>query len=288
MIKKWFQPKDLKVRLWLTVLFIASFFASCDKDDDQVAVETHTAESEVAMEMAFDDVDYITFEGMELSNNIYEARIAHDEGPLGEACVSTSFSLQNGITTIDFGDGCEGSDGKLRKGKIIISHTGRYFAPGSVITTHLENYSVNNIKIEGIRTVTNTSTQRTLTPVFNVRIEGGKLTWPDGTSATREINQTRTWKLSLNPDEIEYYIEGDASGVNRRGITYSTIIDSKLVYTVKCVHSDFYLPSSGKKSIILTNPEQIIEVDYGNGTCDNKLNISTEGRSREIEINFKK
>ena len=58
----------------------------------------------------------------------------------------------------DFGDGYPDdclSYGKERRGKIIITYTGKYMDSLSVITTTFDHYYINNNWIQGERTVTN-------------------------------------------------------------------------------------------------------------------------------------
>lgn len=104
-----------------------------------------------------------------------------------------------GVITIDFGTGCEDERGNIRKGKIIITYNGRRFFPGSSIVTTFDGYEINGIMIEGVRTLTNVTGSLEENPTFTITIVGGKITWPDGTIATREVNRTREWVRASNP-----------------------------------------------------------------------------------------
>lgn len=264
--------------LLIFAIILISF--SCNKKDDELVVDFEAAESEAQMEMVLEDVDYITFEGMELSNNIY-AKYQHDEGPLGVACVKVSFNLENNTTTLDFGGGCEGPDGKIRKGKMVISQTGKYFTPGSIITAQLDQYSVNDVKIEGIRRIENMSTDNTTNPIFSLRLENGRFNWSDGTHATRETSQSRTWTLTENRDQLTFSIDGSANGITRRGENYSSETTQMLTYDRSCTS---YLPTTGIQTLILENSNEQFEIDYGTGACENKVVLKKTGSSMEFSL----
>ncbi|MFM8243563.1 MAG: hypothetical protein ACKN86_12215, partial [Crocinitomicaceae bacterium] len=75
--------------------------------------------------------------------------------------------------TVDYGtSNCDCNDGKTRRGKIVTTFTGQYFAPGTVITHTPVDYYVNDIKYEGTKTVTNMGLNGSGQPYFNVQIDG--------------------------------------------------------------------------------------------------------------------
>lgn len=266
------------------ILFLLGIgLLSCKKQDDTISFDSKLAESEISMIMAIDDIEYITYEGMELSNNIMEAKTFHDEGPLGVACVKTSFSIQQNTTTIDFGEGCEGPDQKVRKGRIIISQTGKYFEPGTVVTSILENYSVNDIQIEGTLIITNTSPERTMNPTFTVNIENGKAIWPDQSFATREINYTRTWNRSSDHNEMIYLMSGISYGISRNGNSYTSEINNSLKYKLSCLGEYQFFPVEGKVTLFPENDSNY-QIDYGSGNCDNKIKITFNENIKEVAL----
>jgi hypothetical protein len=276
---------SLHSALFIKIIFLAisiCILISCKKNEDIISFDSKSAEDEIALMMVFDDVDYITYEGIELSNNIMEGRVLHDEGPLGAACVSYSFSIQNSSTTIDFGNGCLGPEGKIRKGKLSITQTGKYFEPGTIITTVLDGYTVNDILLEGSITMTNISSERTMTPSFSVRLENGKATWSDQSFATRDTDYTRLWKRSSFHNEVEYFVSGPANGLTRDGGTYTSIINSALSYKWVCLDSHQFFPVEGKISF---NEDQLVYIiNYGNGDCDNKFIISLDEHDKLISL----
>ena len=190
-----------------------------------------------------------------------------------------------GTLTIDFGTGCEDPRGNRRSGKIFVRFDGRRFLPGSTIVITFENYVINGIKLSGKRTLTNITGSNESAPKFQIELEGGLAVWPDGTQATREHCFTRTWNrgVLLNPSDdvlvVSQCADADvaASGVNRRGVSYSMVIESDLIYKRGCP-----IAVQGVKVFRANGKE--VTVDYGDGTCDNIITITIEGNTRQVNV----
>lgn len=271
--------------IWAVFGLVVLTFTGCSDDDGtDPDPKINTGDTEV---VADDEEVQGIFENLEeLTNDAITEATDPSGGRVASnfmVCAELSLDLQNTSLTIDFGQGCEGPRGRLRKGKIIISYSGFLFESGSVITTTFENFEVDGLKIEGTRTVTNTSGANDETPKFNVKIEGGKVTWPDGTFATREVNRTKTWVRTNTPLNDEFHIEGTASGVTRGGRTYKTTITEKVVFKVSCANDRIFIPTQGKKDIEVDGSLKIT-VDYGDGTCDNTVTLTKGEDSRDIDV----
>lgn len=190
-----------------------------------------------------------------------------------------------GTITIDFGtSGCKDSKGVTRKGQIIVAYTGRRYVSGSTIVTTFKDYYHNDVKVEGTHTLTNTQASLTANPKFTVAIVGGKVTFSDGKTITREQNFTREWQRASNPtqDKIVISAGGTASGSNKDGKTYAMLITTDLVYSRACAISNkVFIPVSGIKT--LTADSKAYTMDFGTGDCDNKVTISVNGKSKVIE-----
>jgi hypothetical protein len=102
---------------------------------------------------------------------------------------------------VDFGvTGCTDLKGNIRTGKVIFTYNGRRFVTGSTVVTTVENYTINGVKLEGKRTLTNVTGSTSDAPKFNVVLENGKATLlADGTFAERESNITWSWIREANP-----------------------------------------------------------------------------------------
>ena len=188
----------------------------------------------------------------------------------------------HGTITIDFGTACTGPGGMTRTGKIIVTYTGRRFLPGSSIVTATQNFAVNGIKVEGTRTLTNTSTSADAPVSFSIVEDGVKITWTDGTFAIRSSTMAKAWNRTQNPLEDSWTIKGSAIGTNRKGKEYTMTTTKELVYKRSCAISNkVFMAVSGIKELITDKKK--VSVDYGNGDCDNKVTITINGKSKEIE-----
>ncbi len=286
----------------LGVVVMALVFLSSCTDNNQVALSTNDSnnvENEAVTESYFEDVDDMSTLAVSVDASTSTGSRESASGREGKkpsdprftcATVTFEFAADNsvanphGYITINFGTtGCKDARNNVRKGIIKVEFKGRRFMPNSQIITTLQGYSINDIAIEGVRTVTNTSGSLETNPKFNVTVQGGKATWPDGTTATREVNRTREWVRATNPLNDEWIVTGTAAGTNRDGKTYQMEITKPLVYKRECASSNSGgIAVEGTK--VLTVDGKVITIDYGSGTCDKLITITINGVSKEIEV----
>ncbi|MBK5278056.1 MAG: hypothetical protein JJE09_04245 [Bacteroidia bacterium] len=196
--------------------------------------------------------------------------------------VNSSVSTPRGVITIDFKDGCTDPKGNIRKGKIIVTYDGRRFMLNSKIITTFNGYSVNGIKIEGTNTLTNLTANLESAPKFKTEVVGGKVTFVDGKTATRDHVLTREWTRAQNPTQDSWKVEGSATGSNREGVSYQMEITKALVYKRSCVASKVFVAVEGTKKF--TSGDRTMTIDFGSGDCDNKVTVTVNGVSKEVEI----
>ena len=191
--------------------------------------------------------------------------------------------IPHGFITIDFGNACAGPGGRTRTGKIIFEYQGRRFLPGSKITTTFQNYTVNGIKLEGTRILTNTSANENAAVSYSIVEDGMKVTYPDGTFSTRSSSRIRTWNRTANPTGDTWTVTGSAVGVNRKGKEFVMMITKPLVYKRSCaVINKVFIPVEGTKD--LKADGKSVTIDFGNGTCNNIVTITILGKSKEVEL----
>ena len=201
---------------------------------------------------------------------------------------STNPDVPSGVISIVYpADGsCKDSRGRVRKGTITITYTGKRFMVGSKIVTTFTDYSVGGVKIEGTHTLTNvTPVGNTAYPRFNFTIVGGKATFLDGKVVTREQNFTREWQRATTPGQDKWVLlaGGTASGTNRNGVAYSMEVTIDLVYSRAChLSNKVFIPVSGEKKF--TSESKQVTINYGTGTCDNIVTITINGKSKDVEI----
>lgn len=269
----------------LSLVFI--FFMACNDDNENNVTFTESEksayEAEESTENIFDIVESITLAAMDFSDANTGGRLAVFQNP-ETSCAEISFTPGDEVNkvVIDFGSGCVGPDGKTRKGKVIVDYKGSWLVQGSLVTTVLQDFYIDGIKVEGTRVVNSFGYQNS-TLTLKVQIAGGKVIWPDETFLTRTSTRTHKLKIGQSLDEIELEVTGEAAGVTREGIEYVVETVEPLLFKGSCRGNTIYLPVSGIKTI--TIPElPVLTVNYGAGDCDNKITVILNRGSKEITL----
>ena len=275
--------------LFVLVLALMIGMTACS-DENESPVQSEIDEndiesinSEEQLEAAYEELDMISVEANDRTEEDLGGRSLMDENDMLTRCATITHDKEAKTITIDFGDGCEGPDGKVRSGIVFISYTQRMFLPGAVLTITLEDYTVNRLAIEGTKIITNVSETLRDDVSFNKVLTGGKITWPDGTFATREVDKTFTWIRANNPLLDEVHVEGEASGMNRRGVAYQVTIVSKIIWKTACRLQGVCIPAQGLKLVEREGHPDVL-VDFGDGECENQVTITKNGESRLVDI----
>jgi hypothetical protein len=270
-------------KIILFSLGISLVLSACGKfryDKDQ------SAEVNRKVESAFDEMTNISDQAI-TGNMVYYKNggviVTHPgDKPvqLKTACnviitIDTTGSVKT--VTVDYGSSnCDCNDGKTRRGKIVTTFTGPYHAQGTIITHTPLDYYVNDIKIEGTKTVENMGLNTTGQPYFNVQIDG-VATLTTGETMTYTSTRVRTWTAGfntlLNRFDDEYDITGTASGVFSSGGSYTANITAPVHIKVGCG-----FPVSGTVEITpQSHPVRVL--DYGTGTCDATFTVTVNGHT---------
>jgi len=255
-----------KLMLFVSTAAIATsvcLFTACHKNDNKDNTTTTTTE----------DTGYATDHN--LSEKMYDdaqtigdkANVTTGSGafkPSGCATVTKS-----GTTiTVDFGSAnCLCSDGRNRRGKIIINYTGAYGDSASVHTITFDNYYQNDNKVEGTKTVTNMGHNSAGQPYFNVTVNG-TITKTDGTTIVTNWTRVRTWTAGYGTplvwsDDV-YKITGSGTITRPAGVVNVSIATA----TPLEIHGDCKWIEAG--SITYTLPTGVTRtLNYGaTPVCD--------------------
>ena len=282
------------------LLLGALTFTACKKEASQSQDEeistVESTESNSEAEAAFDDVFDNTM-GIGAEANGEDLGITAGVGIYGRMeggnivgrvdsirCFTITVAPQTpGVfpktVTINFGDGCKGRDGKLRKGKIITVYSGPMRIPGSKATTTFDRYKIDSLQIQGTHEVTNNSTSNN--KIFTTKVIEGKLTWDSGrwvkwssvrTVAQLEGNGTPLWPL----DDV-FAITGGGRGENSRGKSWGHEVIEPLIKKFTCRWI-----SKGVLRIRVNNTNGLL--DFGDGRCDNKAELTVNGNVRIITL----
>lgn len=280
------MKKILTAAILCTALIATTALQSCKKDRDTT---TDEATNQALAEGTYNDVHNMADQASTTGTINYKD--AADQGILSTVIITRDSTGPGGqyTTTIDFGTTDQlCADGRKRRGKIIINHTGRYWAQGTVITITFDNYYVNDNKVLGTKTLTNGGVNAQGQPFFNVNVNGSIELANNGGTITWNSQRTRTYLAGyttpgyLWDDKIQ--ITGSASGTTASGNTYSATITNPLI-------RDFTCPSGAGRwhfvqgTIVLSvTGRSDRTLDYGSGTCDNLATFTVDGRVYNITL----
>lgn len=206
------------------------------------------------------------------------ANLYYKVGPCTDITVDPNDGSFPKTVTIDFGDGCLCRDGKLRKGAVILQFSAPIRQPGAELTISFQDYYVNRVHIEGVKTITNLSANGALK--YSVQVADGKLTWPGGRGFTfvglKVITQVEGMDTRIVRDDV-FSIEGRSKTEYANGITVTKNTETPLIKPVAC---PFIV--EGKAKIRINNREFFI--DFGTGECDNKALLIWANGQVEIRL----
>lgn len=264
---------------------------SCKEEERLTAADTQDIAEEALTDSYFQDTDDLggvaieapdddEFSGGRTSGTI---TITDDRFKCAVATIEATGTIDNpqGVITVDFGTGCLDNRLNVRKGKLRFTYNGRRFQPGSTVVMTTENYYINDVKLEGIRTSTNVQGSSTDAPKFNVILADGKATFPDGSMAERESDITWEWVRAENPSDDYLIISAGstAEGITRGGRTYAVSLLEPLKYKRFCG-----IAVDGIKRYVVDEEKEIV-IDYGDGNCDKSIIITVNGVTRNFSVN---
>lgn len=283
--------KEKKAASWKMLLIafglLAFLVSSCN--EEKINADT-TQEDQESVEMDNADDSYLE-DADDIADNLLENETSASGGKIAEepderlACaeITKTGTNESGTIVIDFGDGCTGPKGNVRKGKIVIEFSGRRNDPGSFWSMEFVDYYFNDISIAGLWTVSNISENGTGVLKFKIDMENGVITWPDGSIAKRRLHRIREHHRNDNNLLDRLIIYGTAEGNHRNGRGYFIEILEPLVYSRECKQQGVVIPVEGVK--LIKHGQRQITVDYGDGECDNIVVITNKnGKNWRHEV----
>lgn len=289
-MKKGFSTKMIMMASIL-LLGSISIFTACNKSNTTFR-DFNNRSLDVALDQSFaaelfDEIVEISDEVMNINlNDLKSGEMNGNRNMRCGSCATVTKETvgESVITTVDFGEeGCTGQDGRLRQGKIIITKTGNYW-DGDVIVLHeFENYFVNGNQLTGTKTTTgyiNEAGNRQMDIVDNGAIilaeDGGTITWT--AQRTREIIEGSDTR-EKNDDVIQ--VTGSSAGISATGDNFTCEIVVPLIRKNPQDCSRFYV--SGMTEIVKGDGTEIT-INYGDGTCDNLAEVTTNGETEIVEL----
>jgi hypothetical protein len=266
---------------WLaTSAFCGALLFTACKKDETTAVQTEqfvASEDQTTADNLYQDVD----------DQVDEAIETRGGGDPTSVCPVITITPDDGsyprTMTIDYGtDGCPGPGGRTRKGQVVVVLSDTLIQPGATRTVNFVDFYIDDAKIEGTRTLLNEGFDANGNIKLNRTVTNGKITFPNGEYATWEaahiVQQVEGGNTPNVVLDNVFEITGGSSGVNRHGKSFQVTITEPLVKKRGC----FWIVEGVKT---LTVETKTATIDYGDGTCDNKAEVTLpNGTTKEITI----
>ncbi len=258
----------------VSIVLLGIIVTSCRKNEDTTTEESVASDNAIA-EANFSDLSRI-IDAAAIENGVWKTN-----GTCPAVTIDTLSTPHK--MTLDFGStNCTGADGKQRRGKIIVTWTGRYREPGTIITHSFVDFFQNDNKIEGSKTVTNKGINNAGHLVFEVVIANAKITKSTGKVISWNSVRTREWIQGANTPSVgddKYSITGSATGTDANGNAYSMNITKALSIDFSC---QYHLVSG---TIEVTPAGKLARViDYGNGACDDNASLTVGRKTIAFKI----
>ena len=254
----------------LTVLLYACKEEIPELHSIQACQDNATAEN------IFNDVGHIVEEGLQ------------DNGQ-SKSC--PNYNLMNVDTSnidtliINFGSTNCLHNGKLRRGIINVTYTGKYRDSHSIITSTFDNYHVNNNLVQGEKIVTNQGINSNGNMWFTIDVDSASITTTNGT-INWDSDRVREWVNGENTyfdiSDDEYKTTGTASGNGVNNNSFDMIITTPLKVDFGCWPS--CLIKSGSAKISPSGYSDRI-INYGDSICDCNFDITINGNTYPIVVN---
>lgn len=293
---------------WLiATVAIGLTIGGCKKDNNTETTTTTTSSSTASeAQVSANDNEEADFVSSDVTNMAdmassgatsgsfkMEGMYASGCGTLSHTLTKDANSTDSILTiTIDFGTSpCMCLDMRYRKGKIIVTQKGRVFnlllaTAGSKRTVTFDGYYVGKTdttmhKVEGTHTVTFNGKDNTGYS-WTIQGENMKVTKQNGKFHTWNSTRTRTWSngydTPMNWHDDVYVINGTASASNSNGNSYTATIKD-LTRDMSCTKNHFT-----KGTVTVTRGDKTATLNYGDGTCDDKVSITIDGKTYPIEL----
>jgi len=274
----------MKTKSLILIMALTGFvMTSCQKTKPLEESSIEAADDAVLSEAVFDDA-FATLEiATAIAEDLKKSATVADTCPV----VTVTFPGQDlwpRNIVIDYGTECEGRNDIVRSGKIIITLSAPRRQAGSVRTITFDNYYVNGARIEGTKTVKNLGPNNDGNVVFSDVLEGGKITFPDKKTITRDVDREREYiagYATWTPWDDECLITGVAAGTNLNGKMYTHTVINALDWKAAC---RFIVSGTIRFDIEGVDP---FELDYGDGECDAYATLKRGDDSKEIILTFR-
>ena len=267
----------------IILVAVATVFFACSKSNDGADPKTDENDNkaiaaagyEAQASALYDDLFDVALQGSQAEGYHSNARLADQDkanAKIGTCWESSVDDATPGkwpkVLTMDFGTRCVGEDGRIRAGKVILTISNYVLLPGAIVTIVPQNYTVNGIKIEGKKVITNLSSANGFS--YSTVVTDGKLTLDSlvfGYTCTKTITQTDGTATPINTNDDVYKGTGTATLTYPGGSAVTYTVKEPLVKELKCAWI-------GKGTAEVTFDKITATINYGAGLCDDSATIS--------------
>ncbi|MEO9484251.1 MAG: hypothetical protein ABJG47_12420 [Ekhidna sp.] len=203
--------------------------------------------------------------------------------------------------TLDFGDGCD-YYGEWLKGKLV--EKGTYNESSFSSTATYTNFGGHDWTIDGTHSYSGTWGEATKTsePADSANYNATYEFSADLRTSYMEYGHDSTEEVSTGERlvEVDYVAQGseevdqDGYTVKSRsesisvstGQSFTSKVDTPLFYDFSCESEDTWIYVSGQESGSYTVGDQTgtYSINYGDGTCDNIVTVTENGKSEEVDL----
>ncbi|HMQ47522.1 MAG TPA: hypothetical protein PKA00_09010 [Saprospiraceae bacterium] len=248
--------------LLATVFTVSFLVVSCEKESEPTTDEVAT---EVSEDVAIvEDLYQDTEDEVDLQLETRGGGNPSNTCPTVTA--DPDFDTFPRTVTIDYGtDGCEGPDGRIRRGIIQVWVSDSFHIPGAQRILTFVDFYLDDAHIEGTKTLTNEGYDADGNRTISRTVQNGMITFPNG--------ETVSWESAHLMTQIEgadtpflyfdnvFEITGGATGINRNGVPFTSTITEPLIKRKNCLWI-----VSGERTVEAEDHQHIM--DYGDGNCD--------------------
>ncbi len=259
----------------ILLLFVAGIFVLSGCDPKTIEPDTETVKSQAKGA-------YIVSDAFAVANNHNAAKAMLSSYP---DCVKSELTLSDTEQTITLSfDNCE-FNGATRTGKIILKRSKTDWIAGATYKLEFDKYTVDSELISGSIEVEFLISEE-LEQTYKLSAKNMK-----ATSSSNNTDEVNTWSSNLTvvksgglftptPEDDEYKINGNGSGVNTEGEKYTTLYNN-VVEKGTCKW-----PVSGTVTITKEGADPI-EIDFdhnGKAECDNIVKVTQAGITVEVSL----
>jgi hypothetical protein len=206
-------------------------------------------------------------------------------GPCATLKFDTLVGSNPDSITVDFGSSnCMCNDGKNRRGKILITYTGKYRDSLAFITMTPVNYFVDDNGISGSRTVKNLGHNEAGHLVYDINENLNIAKANNGGTIVYNGQRRREWLTGESTvlwSDDKYSITGSASGQNANGRSFTSSITKPLVRDMSLACRKHFV-----SGVFTHTPEHkpTRTVDFGDGACDDIATVTVNGKTYTVTL----